>query len=291
MTYETTIAPLDLDLTLSCGQTFRWHKEGDSWKGILGRRLIILRTRGRTLEVRSEPDDGDAVALVREHVRADDDIPRIQRRLASDPVLARGMRDVRGLRIVKTDEWECLVSFVLATYANIPRITRMVETLCTMFGDEVTEGVHAFPDIRRLGQASEKELAGCGLGYRAKYVGALSSCLTGGDIRRMRRLPFEDLRSELVGLPGVGNKVADCVALFGFGRLEAFPIDVWMARALKRLYGVGGTYKALHEFASDRFGEYAGYAQEYLYYNERLCGPRGECLFSKERADAVVRQD
>jgi len=246
---------------------------------------------GRVLEVRSEPDGNETVALVREHLRARDDVARIQRCLAHDPVLARGMRDVRGLRIVKTDEWECLVSFVLATYANIPRITKMVEALCTRFGEGITEGVNAFPDIGRLSQASEKDLAGCGLGYRARYVGDLSSCLTSGEIDRMKRLPFESLRRELIELPGVGNKVADCVALFGFGRLEAFPIDVWMARALERLYGAHGTYRRLRAFASDRFGEYAGYAQEYLFYNERLRGPKGACLFSKERADASVHED
>lgn len=288
MIRETTIAPLDLDLTLSCGQTFRWHKVGDSWRGVLGRNLVTLRVHGRGLEVRSEPEEGDPVALVREHLRAEDDIARIQRCLAKDPVIARGMREVRGLRIVKTDEWECLVSFVLATYANIPRITKMVETLCTRFGERISGDAHAFPDIRRLRQASEKELADCGLGYRARYVRELSSSLTPGDIDRMKRLPFEELRGELLELPGVGDKVADCVALFGFGRLEAFPIDVWMARALERLYGARGTYRALRTFASDRFGEYAGYAQEYLFFNERLRGARGACLFSEESADAAV---
>lgn len=281
MTPETIIAPLDLDITLSCGQTFRWHKVGDSWEGVLGRSLIRLRKRGRALEVSSEPKSRDAVAQVRRHLRAEDDIALIQRRLARDPVLARGMRDVRGLRIAKMDEWECLVSFVLATYANIPRITKMVETLCARFGETITDGVHAFPDVRRLGQATRRELAGCGLGYRAEYVEELAECLTGGDIARMKRLRFEELRERLIELPGVGNKVADCVSLFGFGKLEAFPIDVHMARALERLYGTRGTYRALRAFASDRFGEYAGYAQEYLFYNERLLKPGGSCLFSK----------
>jgi len=280
MICETTIAPLDLDLTLSCGQTFRWRRSGDSWHGILGSNFVTLRQRGRVLEIDSDLDAKRAVAMVKEHLRAGDDIPRIQRSLSKDPVLAKGVRRARGLRIVKMDEWECLVSFVLATYANIPRITKMVEALCSRFGEEVASGVYAFPDIRHLGQASVKELEGCGLGYRAKYLRSLCSSISSRDIRRMKRMSFEDLREELLGLPGVGNKVADCVALFGFGRLEAFPIDVWMERSLARLYGVKGNYGKLRTFASERFGEYAGYAQEYLYYNERLCVPRGACMFS-----------
>jgi N-glycosylase/DNA lyase len=280
MICETTIAPLDLDLTLSCGQTFRWRRMGNSWQGILGSNVVTLRQHGRVLEIGSGLDRRCAVAMVEDHLRAGDDVARIQRSLSKDPVLAKGMKRARGLRIVKMDEWECLVSFVLATYANIPRITKMVEALCSRFGEEIAGGMHAFPDIRRLSQASEVDLEGCGLGYRARYLNSLCASISSRDIQRMKRMSFEDLREELLELPGVGNKVADCVALFGFGRLEAFPIDVWMERSLARLYGVKGNYGRLRAFASERFGEYAGYAQEYLYYNERLCVPRGDCLFS-----------
>ncbi len=280
MSYEVRISPLDLNQTLSCGQTFRWRQRDDSWEGVLDHRLVRMHQRGRVLKIESTPDDRNVVTLVEEHLRVHDDIALIQRRLSRDPTLAKGLRNVRGLRIVKMDEWECLVSFVLATYANIPRISKMVETLCSRFGEEVADGMHSFPDIGRMGQVSSKELACCGLGYRAEFVSALSSSLTDRDIHRMKQMPFEDLRRELVELPGVGDKVADCVALFGFGRLEAFPIDVWMERALARLYGVKGNYRKLRAFAAERFGEYAGYAQEYLYYNERLCAARGACMFS-----------
>jgi N-glycosylase/DNA lyase len=281
MIYEAHISPLDLAQTLSCGQTFRWRSVGDAWTGVLGRHFVTLRQRGRLLMIEAEPSTRDVVALVEEHLRARDDTRAIQRHLSGDAVLARGMKEVRGLRIVKIDEWECLVSFVLATYANIPRISRMVEALCSEFGEEIADGVHAFPDMKRLGQASEKDLERCGLGYRARYLAALCSSLTARDMQRMSRMQFESLREALIELPGIGDKVADCVSLFGFGKLEAFPIDVWMERALERLYGVRGSYRRLRSFASERFGEYAGYAQEYLYFNERLCAPTGSCLFSE----------
>lgn len=284
MRFETRILPLDLDLTLGCGQTFRWRKHEDgSWQGVLGDQLVRLEQRGQVMIVEAAPDRTYAEEKVREHFRASDDIPAIQRALGKDPILARGMSDVRGLRIVKMDEWECLISFVLATYANIPRITKMIETLADRYGEELAEGVHSFPMHRRLSKATRPELARCGLGYRAKYVRELSARLDDDAIEGLKKLRYENLRNELKGLPGVGDKVADCVSLFGFGRLEAFPIDVWMERALARLYRQKGSYAKLRAFAGERFGPYAGYAQEYLYYNERVRASRGACGFSEER--------
>jgi N-glycosylase/DNA lyase len=101
-------------------------------------------------------------------------------------------------------------------------------------------------------------------------------------IRSMKRMRYEGLRADLLELPGVGNKVADCVSLFGFGRLEAFPIDVWIERAMERLYGVTGSYDRLRHFAAERFGPYAGYAQEYIYHNERIHSRSGDCLFTRQ---------
>ena len=109
--------------------------------------------------------------------------------------------------------------------------------------------------------------------------------LADDDVDRLKGLPYSELRAEIKRLPGVGDKVADCVALFGFGKLEAFPIDVWMERALRRLYGQSGSYRKLAAFAHERFGEHAGYAQEYLYYNERAHAPNGSCLFSEDRGN------
>ena len=221
--------------------------------------------------------------MVSDHLRAQDDILAIQLDLiARDPVIARGIRELRGLRIVKLDEWECLLSFTLATYANIPRIAKMIETLATRFGKRINDGIFAFPTLTRMKTASRSELLRCGLGYRAKYVHAMCKRLSVADIERLKLLPYEELRTELRDLPGVGDKVADCVALFGFGKLESFPIDVWMERSLRRLYGQVGSYRKLSAFARDRFGKYAGYAQEYLYYNERAHAPNGACLFSEQ---------
>lgn len=283
MRFDLEISPLDLDQTLGCGQTFRWHRSADgAWSGPLGRHSVTISMSGRRLEVEAFPGGRGVREFVASHLRADDDIRSIQRILAKDPVLKRGLAHVKGLRIVKTDEWECLVSFVLATYANIPRITKMIETLSSRFGSPIAPGVRAFPTHAQLSAVSKAELAECGLGYRAGYVRELCETVDEGVIEDMKKLPYNDLRERLKELPGVGDKVADCVSLFGFGRLESFPIDVWMERALARLYHQKGTYGKLRSFAVRRFGQYAGYAQEYLYFNERLKAGDGACVFSDE---------
>ncbi len=283
MKFKLEVTPLDLDQTLGCGQTFRWRRLGDRlWEGPLGDQLVRLKQSGAVLEVEAEPGCKHARELVQEHLRVSDDVPEIQKKLAKDAVLAPGIARVKGLRIVKMDEWECLVSFVLATYANIPRITKMIEVLSSRYGEEIVNGIRAFPTHDRLSEVSRTEMASLGLGYRAGYIHSLCSAIDDESVLRLGKLGFSSLREELKELPGVGDKVADCVSLFGFGRLEAFPIDVHIERALARLYHKKGSYSRLRTFASERFGEYAGYAQEYLFYNERLRAPGGECLFSKK---------
>lgn len=281
MRLELDIEPLDLAQTLGCGQTFRWKpREDGSWVGPLDGQLVTLRQSGPRLLVEAVPGGRGVRELVETHLRKRDDVEKVRKALSKDPVLAPGLGRFSGLRIVKLEEWECLCSFALATYANIPRISKMIETLASRFGKKITGNVHAFPTIERMKSVSIAELSECGLGYRAQYIHDMSQMLDRDRIDRFKRLGYEELRSELMELPGVGDKVADCVALFGFGQLEAFPIDVWMKRALERLYGKTGSYGKLRAFAQGRFGPCAGYAQEYLYYNERARAPKGACAFS-----------
>lgn len=282
MRFRTEISPIDLAKTLGCGQTFRWRMQEDgSWSGPLGGQFISLRESGSGILADAYPGGPGVRDMVETHLRAGDDLRRIQAAIGMDPVMSRGMESVCGLRVVKIEEWECLCSFVLATYANIPRISKMIEALASKYGKRIKREIHAFPDLRRMRRVTLSELSRCGLGYRAKYIHELSHELEDDRISELREMGYESLRNELKSLPGVGDKVADCVSLFGFGRLESFPIDVWMARALERLYRQKGTYQKLRAFASDKWGPYAGYAQEYLYYNERARAHGGVCAFSK----------
>jgi len=284
MTLEMRIYPLDLDLTLGCGQTFRWRRAEDgSWSGPLDDRFVTMRMEGRKLLVEASPDSEGVEEALSEYLRAGDDVASIQKRLGRDPVLRRGMPPLRGLRIVKMDEWECLASYILATFSNIPRIAKMIEGVARTYGENIVDDVYSFPRAQALSRASAADLGRLGLGYRAAYISETCRALRGKSLQRLKGLSYETLRNELMGFPGVGEKVADCVCLFGFGRLEAFPIDVWVARSLKRLYGVEGSYARLRRFASERFGEFAGYAQEYLYYNERVLAANDVCAFEGTR--------
>ena len=276
------IRQLDLDQTLGCGQTFRWNGAAPgTWTGPIGDCLVTLRREGQWLHADSVPERPDIGRRVTTYLRTGDDIGRIHSELSKDPVMAKGLVAVDGFRLVKMDEWECLISYVLATFANIPRITKMIDRIASGFGSPITDVMNSFPTCHQLGTASVGELRSCGLGYRAEYVAKICRLVDDDRLSEMRRMSDEDLRAALMELPGVGNKVADCVSLFGFGRLGAFPIDVWVERALARLYGARGSYDALRDFATGRFGGQAGYAQEYLFYNERVLSGRGGCVFTR----------
>lgn len=282
MSARIRVADLDLDITLGCGQTFRWSRHGPgAWRGPIGDCLVDLRREGGWVVADSVPKRPGLSERVSRYLRLDDDLDRIMAELSEDRVMAKGAPALRGLRIVKMDEWECLASYTLATFANIPRITKMIDRLSTEFGEDISGGVRSFPTVDRLREASVRELRGCGLGYRAEHLAGLCEAVDDRRLRGFQRMPDEELREALIGLPGVGDKVADCVMLFGFGRLGAFPIDVWVARALGRLYGVSGTYRNLREFATGRFGRNAGYAQEYLFYNERTLSGSTGCVFTR----------
>jgi N-glycosylase/DNA lyase len=283
MRFELDVAPLDLDLTLGCGQTFRWRQQLDgSWKGVLGDQLVTLHRTKEGVAAEAIPGGERVDEKLEVFLRSRDDIQLIQRTLRRDPILAPGAGKLKGLRIVKLDEWECLISYILATYANIPRIMKMVDSVAAAYGPRIAPGVHGFPARRKLAKASIGQLANLGLGYRAKYVHMVCDEIDEDAIRSMMDRPYEALRTDLIELPGVGEKVADCVSLFGFGRLDSFPIDVWIERALRRLYGQKGSYSKLRRFAAGRFGQYAGYAQEYIYHNERMRGRTGACMFLEE---------
>ncbi len=282
MSVRIRVRHLDLDQTLGCGQTFRWARSGPGeWRGPIGDALVTLRMDGGLLVADSRPARGDLGERVAGYLRLGDDTERILRELSADPVLADGIGSVSGLRIVKMDEWECLASYVLASFTNIKRIARMIETLSSRYGEPVVEGVRAFPSIDRMVSASADDLRGCGLGFRAEYLAGTCRAISEGRLDEMRRMDDEGLRAALMELPGVGDKVADCVMLFGFGRLTAFPVDVWVRRAVSRLYGVEGSYRRIRSFAAERFGPNAGYAQEFMFYNERVLSGKSGCVFTR----------
>jgi N-glycosylase/DNA lyase len=183
-----------------------------------------------------------------------------------DERIAALLRDHWGLRLVRQDPWECSASFILATYVHIPRIEQMIEKVCRTFGTEVGEGTFAFPSPGQVLERPE-DAKGCGLGFRCDRFVSLARSVQDGalDFEALREMPYQQCVSELKRYDGIGDKVADCIALFSLDHLEAFPVDVRIGKAMERMYGVTGSYKKVSEAGRLLFGKYAGIAQEYIY--------------------------
>ena len=265
---------LHLDHTLGCGQVFRWHREGSLWKGVVDGRTVVLEQDGDSVRVRKGMDE----PAFGRYFRADDDLERMIDELGKDTVLRGYLERYRGLRLVRQDPWECLASYVLATNANIPRIQKMIERVCSTFGTELDDGMFAFPDPGQMLDGHER--AGtCGLGYRCGRFIELARLAYREelDLEGMKGMGYEECVSKLIELPGVGPKVADCVALFSLDHLEAFPVDVRMEKAMAELYGMSGSRQHIGRCSREMFGRWAGYAQEYIYmgFGEKVIGTAG----------------
>jgi N-glycosylase/DNA lyase len=269
-----------LTRTLQSGQCFRWTVAAGGARGVVDGTVARVAQRGGRLAVTWEGPPGDAARL-RRHLGADQPIAAIERRLAADPVLRRVLARTSGIAIMRQDPWECLVSYVISAFNNIPKICRSVEALARRFGTPIRgdDGRRAgvlgwsFPSPERLAEATEASLRECILGYRAPYVRALARRVADGDadLAAIARLEFDQARAALLTLPGAGEKVVECVLLFGFGRHEAFPVDVWVQRAVERWY-LGGRSRppqAIRAWARDRWGPLAGYAQQHLFVGAR----------------------
>jgi len=278
--------PFSLDYTLCCGQVFRWNKHGEWWYGVAGERVFKIRQVGDEVEF-----ENIGTNFVKKYFGLHDDLPKIFQQIAKDKHIETATKKFRGLRILRQDPWECLISYICATYKNIAAIKQMLSNLSRKFGSEVNfDGYefYTFPTPERLANATVKELATCGLGYRAKYVSETAKMVyeESFNFEHLKKMPYIKAKEELLIFPGVGLKVADCVLLFSLGKLEAFPVDVWIKRVILKHYTSHfsrefvrrissekslnpSEYEKLSLFGRRYFGEYAGYAQEYLYHYER----------------------
>ncbi len=277
--------PFDLALTLACGQAFRWSERGGWWEAVVGGRLWRLRQEGDRILF-----EGPGRSDVENYLALDEDLPAILSSIDRDPGIHRSIAACRGLRILRQDPWEILISFICATNANIPRIRGMIARLAMASGVEIPgtdPSGFAFPGPEALATACAGAggLSRCRLGYRDRYVAGAADIVARdpGVLARLAGLPFHDARRSLLTFPGVGPKAADCILLFGFHRLEAFPVDVWIRRILYARYldPLPGAKvpsekedRRIREFGREHFGPYAGYAQEYLFCNREPLGRR-----------------
>ena len=294
-------------ISINSGQTFLWEKRDNSWYGIYGDHVLKLFVSGSQI-----PSGGSTSNRVTNNIemnfsaypqfeswerqvfRLNDNLSDIFSSFSNDVLVSESINKYPGLRLMRQQPFQCMVSFACASNTNIPRIRTMLKNLCHNFGNRViVDGSEffTFPSVERLNTASQHDLLRCGLGYRTKAVKAITESVVNGnlDARNLLRLNYEEAKDELLKVYGIGNKIADCILLFSLEKLDSFPIDVWMARVLYQNYGwlfnnnqsshvhdekalqkiTAREYRTVSKKAREYFGKYSGYAQQYLYYNIR----------------------
>ncbi len=257
------ITDFDTEQTLDCGQAFRWTKQEDgTFKGIAGGKAVSIGLVENSIII-DGADDTDKEFWTH-YLDLDLDYRNIRKSLSQmHPILNEAAQFAPGIRILNQDPWEALCSFIISQNNNIPRIKGIVERLCREFGDKITEECYTFPNAEIIAQLSPEDLQPIRAGFRARYIidGARKVADGEIDLEKIRTMEINDARKELMKITGVGIKVADCTLLYGLHRLDCFPLDVWMKRAMSTLFP---------DVSPDFFGEYAGIAQQYIFHYSRM---------------------
>ena len=285
---EIFVRAYDLTATLDSGQAFRWQKENDSWIGIIGKHQVRLtQTPAGIRATTATPiENWD---WLHEFLQTEINLAAVLKTFPDDEPMRAAVAACPGLRLLKQDPWECLASFILSSTKQIVQIRQIIALLCERFGEPCSGGLrpsplisdeentavtdrryNSFPTPQRLAACTEAELRACKMGFRAPSLLTAAREIAEGrfDLERIRHLPHAEARAELMKLRGVGGKIADCVLLFAYGFDSAFPVDVWIERALQQLYFPRrrASEQRLHRFAATHFGPHAGYAQQYLFH-------------------------
>ncbi len=258
--------------TLDGGQAFRWNACGEGFEGRWGSQVVRLRFEAKRLHV-ALPEGTDRPAAIRalsDYLALDTDFAGLTDALPwrSDPVLRTAIAAFPGLRILRQPFEETLFGFLCSSTKQIPQIKAICEAVAADLGDPLPDGSRALPTWPQIAEAGEVRLRAAKLGYRARYIHQTASFLAEHPdyLKGIESAPTEAAREQLMALPGVGRKIADCVLLFGAGRLEAFPIDTWVQKILVRAYGLDGWKpEQLLDFARIHFGPSAGLGQQYLF--------------------------
>lgn len=249
---------LDLDLTLDCGQAFRWEKQNDgSWSGVAKGVFLNIAEKDGSIILKNTTKE-NFETIWRDYFDFEKDYSEICTRLKQDERIAPTVDEYYGIRIINQDSWEALCSFVISQQNNIKRIRGIIDRLCKTYGNEISGGFYSFPSAEKLSTLSVGDFENLGTGYRAKYLEKLAKDVAAGviDLEKIRALSLEDARKELLNIYGVGIKVANCALLFGFGFYDAFPVDVWMKRVME--YYPDGLPAC--------FNGIGGIAQQYLFH-------------------------
>ncbi len=294
--------PLDLAATLESGQAFRWSRRGEWYRGVLGRTVVSLRRAPGGLEFTSAPEPEARVrAALCDYLNLAADLDAIYRSIRIDDVVGGAIERHRGMRVLRQDPWECLASFICTANSNVLRVRSNIEGIASLCGEPIDGGHHAFPAPERLASVGPGPLRRLGLGYRAEYLHRAAAAVAEGRVSppALREADYGEALEALMAVPGVGDKVANCVMLFSMDKPDAFPVDVWVHRVLEETYpgeirafrrrlmrrrgpgrprpgrradGAIISRERLREWGRARFGTHAGWANHYLFHDRRTRG-------------------
>lgn len=261
-----------------CGQCFRWNKEEDgSYTGVIKNSVINVKKIGNDVEFTGVCDE-NIKQICEEYFNLQTNYEAIKEKLSNiDIYLKNSIEYGNGIRILKQDLWETLLSFIISANNNIPRIKTIIERIAKKYGNRIeyrNKMYYTFPTPEMLQNASIDDFRGLGLGFRdVRIYETVQRTLKGEiDLEKLKQEEnTEVLRKKLLEIPGVGPKVADCVMLFALNRFDVFPVDVWVKRVISELYfnKKEQTPNVIHEFAEKQYGNLAGLAQQYLFYWRR----------------------
>ena len=264
---EMIVRNFSLEHTLECGQIFRFEKEGKGYYVSHRDKLFYVEQAGPKLKFKNTTK-----AFLTKFFRLDDPYSKILKSISKDKHIKKAIKEYHGLRIIRQDPWECLISFICSSNSNIPKIKMNLSLMSSFFGKPLkldSFESHAFPNpgsLTHFGKLKDSKV-----GYRAEFIREANKNISNKELITIRGKEYEYAKQRLIQIKGVGDKIADCVALFSLDKLNAFPVDVWVQRVMTKLYfeGEERSKQEIAEFGREYFGEYAGYANQFLFYYAR----------------------
>jgi N-glycosylase/DNA lyase len=266
---------INVENSINSGQVFLWRKNRDYWYGVNGHDILRIDNLGSIKSYQNTETD---------FFRKKDNMEQIIKSISKDNITRKAVKKYFGLRILKQDPFQCLISFIVSSNSNIQKIKTNLENISRKFGTKVVfenQEFFLFPKPKKLSKVSINEIRNCGVGYRAEFIKEAANIIFSKkiDFESLKKSNYFETKESICSIPGVGNKVADCIMLFSLNKLEAFPLDRWMIRILEKYFFnkfqletktiTKKQYDILHEKIVNHFGPYAGYAQQFLFKMER----------------------
>jgi N-glycosylase/DNA lyase len=266
---------IDIDNSINSGQVFLWEKQGSDWYGVNGQDILKINKNGVIKSIRNSKT---------EFFRKNDNMQEIIKSISKDKTVKKAVKEYEGLRIFEQDPFQCLISFIISSNSNIQKIKNSLEKITKKFGKKVkiqNKEFFLFPKPEKIANASINEIKACGVGYRAPFIkeAAKMVILKQINFEYLKKCDYYEAKKNICLVPGIGNKVADCIMLFSLNKLNAFPLDTWMIKILEKYYSkefkiktktiTQKQYELLHEKIVNYFGPYCGYSQQYLFKMER----------------------